>query len=96
MAGALSSRRTCARCDPVARRLRTFDYTLVDPVPLLADYDAVLYHLGDLQVRLRRRDAAEEHFRAALDLDPEHPAESWSSVSYQVAILARCAVLLVK
>jgi len=29
-------------------------------------------------------------------IDPEVPGEGWATLSYQVAILARCAVLLVK
>ena len=29
-------------------------------------------------------------------VDPEHPGESWYTLSYQVAILARCPVLLMK
>jgi len=29
-------------------------------------------------------------------VDPEHPGESWYTLSYQVAIFARCPVLLMK
>ena len=30
------------------------------------------------------------------DIDPEHPARSLATLSYQVAVLAKCPVLLVK
>ncbi len=29
-------------------------------------------------------------------LDPDHPAAAWASISHQVAVLARCPVLLLK
>lgn len=47
-------------------------------------------------VRFAEEEAVDLIVLGSHPLDPEHPAESWSSVSYQVAILARCAVLLVK
>ena len=33
---------------------------------------------------------------ASRQLDPEQPEKTWTSISHQVAILARCPVLLVK
>ena len=33
---------------------------------------------------------------ASRQLDPEQPEKTWTSISHQVAVLARCPVLLVK
>ncbi len=58
-------------------RVATFDVAdlrpgLSAPIVPLASAD-VLFHLGDLQLRLGRSDLAQRHFSAALDRAPNHP-----------------------